>query len=668
MQSATPATGLPTDGRALLERGLAQSHAGSDQALATLDMARLACVAADDAQGAALCAAALLLTGQATNDYRHLEAHLHQLQDLAGGVVRFGDRDQALLAHAGLLSGLLMLAPQDAACDRCATRMVHLLEADGDVNIKYAAGRVLLYYAEPREARALGNRVNALLAPLSEHPDLTPYRLGRWLTMWIGATSFGKDTLQKRRAVEQARALAARGLVPEVMIFIATMDLDAALPRRDFEAAQAALRLVEAKANPAKLNDLRRIEWFAGRIALARGQGEAALFHAERARKYAEQMAVPPPMLGVMVALEAQARVLTGDLEGARERLLRTIDMVAVLHVEEMRDMLRMVDAYEAACLGRADTRDKLAAAFAAPRARRFYDSFDTNPRFGATMCALALEHGVEVEFVRQIIELHDIVPPAGAGASWPWAVRIVTLGAHQLVCDGRPVTFRAKAQRKPLELLKALIAYGGRGVDKRRLAEALWFDTAPDAADAALGMAILRLRKLLGRSDAITLEDGKVSLNAERVWTDLWAFEREVDALQRAVRTSGEDRAVEPVVERMLALYRGAFLEHEEPQRWMLAARDRARNRFLRSIADAGRVRERAQRYDAAIDLYERGLEADPVAEDLYRALIRCHLALGHAADAARAYHRCRTMLASELDVEPSAETQALFDSIYKR
>src|SRR4029079_5451696 len=95
--------------------------------------------------------------------------------------------------------------------------------------------------------------------------------------------------------------------------------------------------------------------------------------------------------------------------------------MVAKLHAEEMRDMVRMVDAFEALRARRPEGPTLLAAAFAAPRARQFYDSFDSSPAFGATMCALALEHGVEVDFVRRIIEVHGMVPPRPAGAAWPW-------------------------------------------------------------------------------------------------------------------------------------------------------------------------------------------------------------------------------------------------------
>ena len=136
------------------------------------------------------------------------------------------------------------------------------------------------------------------------------------------------------------------------------------------------------------------------------------------------------------VALEAQARVLTGDLKEARASFSEAVQMVAVLHAEEMRDMIRMVDAYEAIGAGRSDARRLLETAFAAPRMRQFYDSFDTNPRFGATMCALALAHDVEPEFARRIIELNGYAPPPEAGTSWPWPVKITTLGRFDV--EGR--------------------------------------------------------------------------------------------------------------------------------------------------------------------------------------------------------------------------------------
>src|SRR6266540_490211 len=254
----------------------------------------------------------------------------------------------------------------------------------------------------------------------------------------------------------------------------------------------------------------------------------------------------------------------------------------------------------------------------------------------------------------------------ASASGCWPWPLQIATLGRFELRRDGEPIGLHGKAQKKPLELLKALIAGGGRAVDKARLADFLWPDADGDAA--ALEMTISRLRKLLGRAETLRSEDGKLGLDSERVWIDVWSFDRAVDELHVALHGEPDEAQIAGLVDTLVTLYRGAFLDTESPQRWMLAARNRWQNRFLRSLADSGRWWERGERWAEAIALYERGIEADTLAEELYRRLMHCHLALGQHADAARVYRRCREMLSVQLGIVPSAETEALFRSIYGR
>ena len=51
-----------------------------------------------------------------------------------------------------------------------------------------------------------------------------------------------------------------------------------------------------------------------------------------------------------------------------------------------------------------------------------------------------------------------------------------------ELVRDGQPVKFTGKAQQRPLDLLKLLLALGDIDVDSQQLTAALW----PDADVAA--------------------------------------------------------------------------------------------------------------------------------------------------------------------------------------
>ena len=82
--------------------------------------------------------------------------------------------------------------------------------------------------------------------------------------------------------------------------------------------------------------------------------------------------------------------------------------------------------------------------------------------------------------------------------ADWPWAFRVTTLGRFSLLRHGEPVTFSGKAQRRPLELLRVLIAHGGREVTEERVTEALWPRIVNAIrADARLRFDLIDLRKM---------------------------------------------------------------------------------------------------------------------------------------------------------------------------
>ena len=82
------------------------------------------------------------------------------------------------------------------------------------------------------------------------------------------------------------------------------------------------------------------------------------------------------------------------------------------------------------------------------------------------------------------------------------------------------------KGQHKPIEMLKALIALGGRDVGETRLSEALWPDTDGDVAHSAFSVTLHRLRKMIGHS-ALQLNDSRLSLNPDMCWVDVWACEQ---------------------------------------------------------------------------------------------------------------------------------------------
>jgi DNA-binding SARP family transcriptional activator len=255
--------------------------------------------------------------------------------------------------------------------------------------------------------------------------------------------------------------------------------------------------------------------------------------------------------------------------------------------------------------------------------------------------------------------------------ADWPWPFRVYTLGRFRLLKGDAEVTFTGKGQRRPLELLKALIAYGGRQVSEERLAEALWPRIEGDSAHRSFTTTLHRLRKLLGEDRALVLAEGKLTLDGRYVWVDTWGFEQataRTDELLRGAREQAEPERLAAAVDRLLALYAGPFLADEPEASWSLALRERLRSRFVRVVGELGRYWREHAEPERALTLYERALEADDQSESFYRHLMLCYSELGRRAEAADAYSRCRKTLAARLGVEPSPETRAIYENLLQR
>ena len=272
-----------------------------------------------------------------------------------------------------------------------------------------------------------------------------------------------------------------------------------------------------------------------------------------------------------------------------------------------------------------------------------------------ASFFSLALKYNLDRDYVQECIQKSSLLPPNNnsAPSDWPYRIKIYTLGSFKILIDGELLSFTGKAQKKVLDLLKALIAYGGHEVNVETLCEALWSDVDGDTAYQSFTMTLQRLRKLIHHKEALVLSEGKLSLNSNYAWVDIWTFE------------NGLVDSDEQVQERALKLYQGAFLENEPEAAWSLPLRDRLKRKFLRKIITLGQFHEKQNDYLSASKYYELGLELDPFAEDYYLLLMLCYIQQGQAAKAISLYRNCRSLLQQQLGVEPGKELKKLHSSL---
>jgi len=140
----------------------------------------------------------------------------------------------------------------------------------------------------------------------------------------------------------------------------------------------------------------------------------------------------------------------------------------------------------------------------------------------------------------------------------------------------------------------------------------------------------------------------------------DAWSFET---LAAECAGVAGEELVQK--ADDALKLYKGHFLNGEAEQPWAVAFRNRLGHSLIRLTEAAGRALEEMGDRDSAIKLYERSLALDNLSELIYRRLIGCLRERGDTAEALKVYRRCRELLSVVLGIQPSAETQALAQTL---
>jgi LuxR family maltose regulon positive regulatory protein len=285
------------------------------------------------------------------------------------------------------------------------------------------------------------------------------------------------------------------------------------------------------------------------------------------------------------------------------------------------------------------DARALLARAFGLARARG-YEFFPVwRAEAMSRLCAFALAHGIEPDTVARLVRRRALPPPHQAGdavdlRAWPWPVQVFALGsAFSVKVDGATLSFRGKSQKRPLEMLQALVAFGGVDVREETLAEALWPDAEGDAAAQAVSTTLHRLRRLLG-NDAIVRADGRLSLNPAQVW---------VDALACDQRWSSLDAADHAAVLASLAIYQAPLLAGVASP-WVFLGRERLARKYARAVLWSARALASDGDADPAVVLLEAAIDKEPSVESLHAELIsllRRERRDAEAADAERRWHQ---------------------------
>jgi DNA-binding SARP family transcriptional activator len=247
-------------------------------------------------------------------------------------------------------------------------------------------------------------------------------------------------------------------------------------------------------------------------------------------------------------------------------------------------------------------------------------------------------------------------------------ALSIFTLGRFSLLLDGKPVEFGRKVPRRPLELLKALVAAGGRDVSVTLLTNSLWPDVEGDSAQRSFDTTLHRLRKLLGDERVLVVREGKLSLASDCCWVDVWRFERLLGQSQRLLVNDMNGNEYDRLVQlgaSLLSLYQGHFLGKEDLTSWSVSMHERLRSKYIHHLIEIGRYMEKHGHWEQAMDCYRKGMDLDDLVEVFYQRLMHCCLQTRRFSEGLAAYRRCQQVLSISLGLQPEPETESLYRSL---
>jgi LuxR family transcriptional regulator, maltose regulon positive regulatory protein len=557
--------------------------------------------------------------------------------------------------YSRLIYAMLARQPRHPRLPEWADRALLAAGVDVDPSETVLAGFSLLTYFNWTGQTAKQEEVIRQIEPLLDDVRLSPVSLAYW--NWAHA-----NHVLRTGAPGDALALIDRGLELAVNNGLTI----AGIIRRHRIAHLLMLGcLDDARSELDQLATAPRVEpYFEMRAWLALSRGDLASAHDEA--RIALRMASERGRTYYQILDQYLLAVICAEMQSYEEavqhaRIYRELTTGIAGQLAEFQALL--VEAYVALRQrDRGIAHPLLRKALEIGSQQRYRSCWAWHRPMMVRLLTEALDHDIVVTYARELITIHRLLPESQEIERWPWPVRIYTLGRFEIQVDGLPLRFAGKAQRKPLELLKAVLALGPGEVAVDKLIDTLWPDPERGDGQKTFDITVHRLRKLLGFDAAVEVSDRRASLNRRIVWVDAWALDRTLESLVPAASAvaPGID-LLEAAAPQVLKLYRGPFLAGDVEARWPIAAQNRITGRFHRFVLRLGDHWEHGGQWTRAAELYQHAIELDPLAESFYCRQMICMQAEGRQAEALEVFRRCRQILSVTLGISPAQETESV-------
>ena len=203
--------------------------------------------------------------------------------------------------------------------------------------------------------------------------------------------------------------------------------------------------------------------------------------------------------------------------------------------------------------------------------------------------------------------------------------------------------------------------------VSREELADLVWPDALTAAWERDLSAVVSKVRTALDSVDLGTLLRGALGCYELQLpptsRVDVEDAVRFVEDAESAWRVGHRDVAL-PAAATAANLARRPFLPAERGL-WIERRRDDLRATLLRALDLLAQGLTGGPYQNDALSYTKEAVALDPYRETSYVQLMRLHMSQGNRAEALRAYEQCRAILAHDLGVTPSSQTEAVYREV---
>jgi len=235
----------------------------------------------------------------------------------------------------------------------------------------------------------------------------------------------------------------------------------------------------------------------------------------------------------------------------------------------------------------------------------------------------------------------------------------IQAFGKAQVRVDGKLVTTRQWKTASVRELFFYFLA-ASRPVTKEESGEVLWPELSTQELKLRFKNELYRLRHALGQN-VIRFENNLYSFNR------LLDYEYDVEKFNIAIMKAKSASQVDEKISHLrvaTGLRDGSYLQDMDAT-WVWPERERLERLYIDACLQLAESHRQKGDLQAALRACQQALKIDPSREDIHCLAMQLHSERGDRLGIIWQYQACSEALRSALDIDPSPETQTLYQRL---